>query len=307
MKQELDEQLVKDFPLLYKQRGLPMNQTCMCWGFPGDGWEPLIRELSEKLEPLIMEVKDKSTTCFCGCDRSDHDFQYKTNPFTPDSTKCTKVFKVPFHIGQFYGCYRIPESKVKAFLLSVRRKLLREINGFLEWISPLIHKKIPSKCKKYEPYHPSASQVKEKFGTLRFYMSTETDEMSKIIDEYERKSEVTCESCGKPSKLRNCYGWVYNCCDKCWLALIKERELKHDGYCEITDEDGKECENTSSEIVKNYKRMIFVCEEHFKRYHKEYEEKEATPEATPEATSNDGLGENGEDLEDFKHHEKGGK
>jgi hypothetical protein len=27
----------------------------MCWGFPGDGWEPLIRRLSEKLEPLARE------------------------------------------------------------------------------------------------------------------------------------------------------------------------------------------------------------------------------------------------------------
>ena len=34
-----------------------MRETCMCWGFScGDGWEPLIRRLSEKLEPLGVEV-----------------------------------------------------------------------------------------------------------------------------------------------------------------------------------------------------------------------------------------------------------
>lgn len=46
------------------------------------------------------------------------------------------------------------------------------------------------------PY--SASQVKEKFGTLRFYMSSETDEMSDAIREAEEQSAVTCETCGNP-------------------------------------------------------------------------------------------------------------
>ena len=50
MTPELDKKLVKDFPLLYQQRDWPMTHTAMCWGFPGDGWEPLIRELSEKIE-----------------------------------------------------------------------------------------------------------------------------------------------------------------------------------------------------------------------------------------------------------------
>ena len=53
MDKELDKKLVEDFPLLYADRGRSMRETCMCWGFPADGWEPLIRELSEKLEPIL--------------------------------------------------------------------------------------------------------------------------------------------------------------------------------------------------------------------------------------------------------------
>jgi hypothetical protein len=66
MKQELDDKLCRDFPNLYKERNLPMQQTCMYWGFEcGDGWEPLIRRLSEKLEPLgvvATQVKEKYGT-----------------------------------------------------------------------------------------------------------------------------------------------------------------------------------------------------------------------------------------------------
>lgn len=50
MDAELDKKLCEDFPVLYEQRKWNMSKTCMCWGFPGDGWEPLIREFSSTLE-----------------------------------------------------------------------------------------------------------------------------------------------------------------------------------------------------------------------------------------------------------------
>jgi len=52
----LTKKLLEDFPTLYWQHGLSMQQTAMCWGFDvQDGWEPLIRELSEKLVPLVEQ------------------------------------------------------------------------------------------------------------------------------------------------------------------------------------------------------------------------------------------------------------
>lgn len=60
---------------------------------------------------------------------------------------------------------------------------------------------------------PFAIQVKEKFGTLRFYMSSETDSISNAILEAERRSAVTCEVCGESGKLRG-GGWVSTLCDK---------------------------------------------------------------------------------------------
>lgn len=59
MRQELDEGLVRDFPNLFTDRNAPMNATCMCWGFEcGDGWEPIVRDLSAGLEALILELPE---------------------------------------------------------------------------------------------------------------------------------------------------------------------------------------------------------------------------------------------------------
>jgi len=123
MKEELDKKLVKTFPNLYRDRNANMSVTAMCWGFPGDGWFPLIWDVSKKLEKIIVAM---------------------------------------------------PEEDRKNF---------------------------------------RASQVKEKFGTLRFYMSAETDEMSDLINEAENKSCKTCEWCGMPGKATS-GGWVKTLCKK---------------------------------------------------------------------------------------------
>lgn len=65
-----------------------------------------------------------------------------------------------------------------------------------------------------EVWMPYVTDVKEKWGTLRFYMSCETDKMSKFIREAELKSKVTCEACGSPGKIRGGH-WIVTLCDKC--------------------------------------------------------------------------------------------
>jgi hypothetical protein len=70
-----------------------------------------------------------------------------------------------------------------------------------------------------------ADQIKEKFGTLRFYYSTivNGEKINEVIfgiigntvDAAEKMSENTCEVCGKYGELRNKNGWLKTCCDKC--------------------------------------------------------------------------------------------
>lgn len=65
-------------------------------------------------------------------------------------------------------------------------------------------------------------QVKEKFGTLRFYCSFYTDELEKLIEEAENKSDVTCESCGSTKDVGKTGGWIRTICKKCVEDMAKD-------------------------------------------------------------------------------------
>lgn len=56
------------------------------------------------------------------------------------------------------------------------------------------------------------TQIKEKFGTLRFYVGAAPDHVYDAIDAAERLSAVTCEKCGEPGVLRE-GGWRLTLCD----------------------------------------------------------------------------------------------
>ena len=60
-------------------------------------------------------------------------------------------------------------------------------------------------------------QVKEKFGTLRFYYTGGDDVIDGMVRMAESMSGVTCEECGKPGK-RVGGGWVTTLCEEHALA-----------------------------------------------------------------------------------------
>jgi hypothetical protein len=60
---------------------------------------------------------------------------------------------------------------------------------------------------------PVAAQVKEKYGTLRFYVDHGTDEHYNIIGHYEGLSRHTCDVCGEPGRLRT-GGWMRTLCER---------------------------------------------------------------------------------------------
>lgn len=57
-------------------------------------------------------------------------------------------------------------------------------------------------------------QVKEKFGGLRFYINSGTDEIYDRISKAENDSYEICEETGKPGKLRTDIGWYRTLCDE---------------------------------------------------------------------------------------------
>jgi len=135
MRKDLDEQLCREFPNLYRNRNGSMRETCMCWGFDvGEGWFQLIYDLSKKLEAEILKQPEEERQYYC------------------------------------------------------------------------------------------ASQVKEKYAGLRFYMEGSTNEMEELIQKAEEKSGKTCEICGAPGEVRVHHGWYYTSCEEHEKGGLNEKE-----------------------------------------------------------------------------------
>lgn len=64
------------------------------------------------------------------------------------------------------------------------------------------------------------TQVKEKYGTLRFYIGGGTDAIWDRIEKAEEDSEYICEVTGKPGKLRDDIGWWKTLCDEEYNKII---------------------------------------------------------------------------------------
>jgi hypothetical protein len=60
----------------------------------------------------------------------------------------------------------------------------------------------------------SVSQVKEKFGSLRFYIPSGSDEMHDRINKAEDDSYFICEVTGLPGEVRPDLGWWRTLCDE---------------------------------------------------------------------------------------------
>lgn len=181
MKKELDEKLVKNFPLLYGGNDTLASSVCTFWGFScGDGWFDIIWELSSKLEQSIQQFIDDNPgleCAVCGCEKHRH-YAHKTN----QPGKCLSIHQdyesAEEPPGNYYACF----------------------------------------CEKYVPDHPRAIQVKEKFGGLRFYMAHGNDEIYNLIEEAESLSYKTCEGCGAPGKARP-GSWVKVLCGVCFANI----------------------------------------------------------------------------------------
>jgi len=72
-------------------------------------------------------------------------------------------------------------------------------------------------------------QVKEKFGTLRFYYTGGDEYVSGLVRMAESMSGVTCEGCGNPATTSNVdpetgiTGWIRTQCKPCEVKREEER------------------------------------------------------------------------------------
>ena len=78
-------------------------------------------------------------------------------------------------------------------------------------------------CSKLQHYDVEAVQVKEKFGTLRFYLDYYPEGVDQLVEEAEERSSTICEYCGKSGRTVNIGNWLYTVCEEC--KRKKEREI----------------------------------------------------------------------------------
>lgn len=60
----------------------------------------------------------------------------------------------------------------------------------------------------------TALQIKEKFGTLRFYYTGGDERITPIVDFYESYTQYICEDCGSTVDVGSTSGWIRNVCQK---------------------------------------------------------------------------------------------
>jgi len=59
-KKGIKEDLMNKYPIFFKEKDLPMNETCMCWGLDiGDGWLSIVEDVAKKAEEWNNTHDDK--------------------------------------------------------------------------------------------------------------------------------------------------------------------------------------------------------------------------------------------------------
>ena len=173
MREELDKQLCAKYPKIFKNRYADMRTTAMCWGF----------EHGDGWYNIIDMMCANIQSHINHTRRQRHDALVWNRALS-------RAIR-----GDFSTYSRLKSWQQKW------------IDEALEDPEPQL-KQVPKACPQVV-----ASQVKEKFGTLRFYYYGGDDQVDGIERMAESMSAVMCETCGAPGKTRN-GGWIQTLCDE---------------------------------------------------------------------------------------------
>lgn len=179
MRKELDEALVAKYPKIFRDRHGDMTKTLMCWGFScGDGWYNIIDALCRNIQSHV------------------------------DSSRRTRARALRFNRALKRGLCGDTRGLIRYYTLPGR-----EPN---DWTNKSVERAIADA--RYDAVPQAvpqivAVQVKEKFGTLRFYTNAADDYVHGLISMAESMSARTCEECGSPGETYY-DGWHVTLCEK---------------------------------------------------------------------------------------------
>jgi hypothetical protein len=104
--------------------------------------------------------------------------------------------------------------------------------GWDKLIEPLIDyiEEYNSKVEK-EEYKIVITQIKEKFGGIRFYVRNAPEELRDMISDAESDAYEICEFCGSDEDVgQTADGWIITCCKKCAKTLAKKEKRDKKWY-----------------------------------------------------------------------------
>jgi len=192
MKQTLDKLLCEKYPKMMVNRNKDMKETCMCWGFEcGDGWFNILDQLMGNIQHHI-------------------DWKEKQRNWAMEYNEMAAQCKA--------GNFDLFEEANKSLTNEeYKNKRLAEIikGNFRE---------VPESISQV-----TLDQVKEKFGTLRFYYSGGDEYIDGLVSMAESMSAITCETCGKPGT-QTSGGWIKTICEPCVEEYTRVQEETLETY-----------------------------------------------------------------------------
>jgi hypothetical protein len=194
MKPELDEELCKKYPKIFRDRHASMMTTAMCWGFEcGEGWYSIINHLCSNIQGHINWKRKERA----------RDLRFNRalkRALAGDKSSLIKYHTYKGSISEF-----------------VMRRVEEDISAAeFRDLTPKINQVV-------------AEQVKEKFGGLRFYYRGGDEYISGLVRMAESMSYVTCEVCSSPAK-QTTGGWIVTMCKPCTDSREERRQKELDEY-----------------------------------------------------------------------------
>lgn len=193
MKQELDDLLCKKYPKIFRDRHASIQVSLMPFGFDcGDGWFNIIHNLCGVIQNHV-----------------DHSRRARARALIYNRALKRALNGDTKSLERYYS---------RDGALSTRGKEFVEQD-----IAAAKFHDVPVACRQV-----IAVQVKEKFGSLRFYIDGGDDYVRGAINFAEWMSSTTCEACGSEGKIYT-DGW--------YKALCKQHARELGRFSENDDDN----------------------------------------------------------------------
>jgi hypothetical protein len=176
MRKELDEALCKSYPKIFRDHTMFLGFEC------DDGWYNILNMACASIQWHIDQSRDQRARAL---------------RYNRALGRAVRGDVRPLQMHFTYG-ENVTEPSIYG---------IKEAAKVLEDIEPQCQR-VPKAC-----HQVTATQIKEKFGTLRFYYFGGDDYCRGVESMAELMSAVTCEVCSSPGKLRK-GGWIRTLCDE---------------------------------------------------------------------------------------------